>query len=150
MNKNWWDEITVGGTFIPKKGWPQIKEFTDKLYLKQKGKCFYCDRTMTRFGDNTKTDFCCEHLTPLSRGGKDHPDNIVGACNSCNTKKRNRTMEEFVEHMKAKGTLTARLAGKIGGRKTAQTYGTKHFKKIAKQRHSTKTGGDNKGLQALA
>ena len=33
---------------------------------------------------------------PLSRGGRDDIKNMVWACHSCNSRKRNRTFEEFM------------------------------------------------------
>jgi len=37
-----------------------------------------------------------EHLTPLCRGGRDVPENIVPACAECNDMKAWRTEEEFL------------------------------------------------------
>lgn len=37
-----------------------------------------------------------EHCTPLSRGGTNAVDNIVGACESCNLLKRTNTVLEFL------------------------------------------------------
>lgn len=39
-----------------------------------------------------------EHLTPVSRGGDNDWWNIVYACKSCNSKKKNKTMEEYAIH----------------------------------------------------
>jgi len=135
--KKWYSDMDFPGRFIPEKGWSQIREFRDRLYQKQKGKCFYCDIQMTLTGFCTGDDFCCEHLTPRKRGGLDHPDNIVGACSRCNIKKGKMTLEEYIDKLKKDGTLTAKLAGKVGGRKTAQKYGIEHFTEIANKRHST-------------
>jgi 5-methylcytosine-specific restriction endonuclease McrA len=48
--------------------------------------CAYC-------GVETKMTF--EHLTPLSRGGKNQKGNIVPACLPCNSSKQDRTVEEY-------------------------------------------------------
>ncbi|QZT61298.1 HNH endonuclease [Mycolicibacterium austroafricanum] len=37
-----------------------------------------------------------DHMVPLSRGGSDSIDNIVGACVECNTRKHMMTAEEFL------------------------------------------------------
>lgn len=52
----------------------------------QDGCCAYCgeERTLTR-----------DHVVPITRGGTDDAENIVGACRSCNAKKNNRTPAEF-------------------------------------------------------
>lgn len=48
--------------------------------------CQYCGRT--------KSDLTIDHVIPRSRGGADTWENLVTACNSCNSKKGNRTPEE--------------------------------------------------------
>lgn len=50
-------------------------------------KCAYCD---------TSDGLTIEHLTPLSRGGKNEPGNIVPACAACNREKWSRTVEEYL------------------------------------------------------
>lgn len=37
-----------------------------------------------------------DHMIPLSRGGSDRIDNIVGACRECNERKHTMTAEEFM------------------------------------------------------
>src|ERR1700677_28354 len=36
-----------------------------------------------------------EHQTPVCRGGTNHSSNLVPACNPCNGRKGNQTVEEF-------------------------------------------------------
>lgn len=40
-----------------------------------------------------------EHVMPLSRGGSHTFDNTALACHSCNTRKHNKTVEEFMKYM---------------------------------------------------
>jgi len=47
-----------------------------------------------------------DHVQPLSRGGRDHPSNIVIACEYCNTWKHYLTLEEWLEKLIAKGETT--------------------------------------------
>ena len=49
--------------------------------------CFYCHeaKPLTR-----------DHMTPLSRGGTNHIENIVPACRQCNSRKFTRTTAEFL------------------------------------------------------
>ncbi len=49
------------------------------------GVCFYCRKP----GKLTE-----DHLIPISRGGTDNIDNIVPACQSCNSRKNKKTAEE--------------------------------------------------------
>lgn len=51
--------------------------------------CFYCgtlldQKTVTR-----------DHVVPISRGGSNDIDNIVPCCSSCNSKKKDKAIEEF-------------------------------------------------------
>lgn len=48
--------------------------------------CAYCGDAATQV----------EHCTPLSRGGRNDADNVVGACEACNTRKRCQTVLEFL------------------------------------------------------
>ncbi len=50
-------------------------------------KCHYCEAT----GIALQLD----HVMPRSRGGPDHPDNLVPACGPCNSSKGARTPEEW-------------------------------------------------------
>ncbi len=50
--------------------------------------CFYCARS-----DVPMTQ---DHVTPLTRGGDHTWDNIVPACRSCNGRKSDKTLEEYV------------------------------------------------------
>lgn len=38
-----------------------------------------------------------DHVIPTSKGGKGDPDNLVAACWSCNSRKRNRSVEWLIE-----------------------------------------------------
>lgn len=55
--------------------------------------CFYC-------GSSGPLEV--EHRIPLSRGGSNHPSNIVPACRSCNAKKGTKTESEFLNQMLSK------------------------------------------------
>jgi 5-methylcytosine-specific restriction enzyme A len=47
-----------------------------------KGRCFYCGRP------TDPKALTMDHIVPLSRGGKSTKSNIVPACKSCNTMKK--------------------------------------------------------------
>lgn len=39
-----------------------------------------------------------DHVTPRSKGGTDDPFNLVAACGSCNSGKRDRDVQDFTKH----------------------------------------------------
>lgn len=59
------------------------------LYVKQKGRCFYCDCDL---GDKYHRD----HYIPVSKGGSNYIENIRLSCAACNLSKHNKIPEEFV------------------------------------------------------
>lgn len=48
--------------------------------------CVYC---------GSPNDLHCDHVIPRSRGGVDHPDNLVAACSPCNLSKGASTPDEW-------------------------------------------------------
>ena len=54
----------------------------------QDNKCFFCESELKNYK-------AIEHLTPVSRGGDNQIFNLVYACQSCNSQKRQQTLEEF-------------------------------------------------------
>jgi 5-methylcytosine-specific restriction endonuclease McrA len=53
-------------------------------------RCAYCGR------DNRGRTFHREHVIPASRGGAYSAENIVPSCHSCNSRKNNKTGDEFL------------------------------------------------------
>jgi hypothetical protein len=54
---------------------------------RQKRRCFYCRQKLPRRYD-------VDHVTPMSRGGRNTPDNIVVCCHSCNSRKGPKLLHE--------------------------------------------------------
>lgn len=50
-------------------------------------------------GCNISTSYSIDHVIPLSRGGSNWPDNLQLLCSSCNSSKRDRTMEEWLSRL---------------------------------------------------
>ena len=66
--------------------------------------CCYCGVTMTFKRGRTAEGIAphratLEHLLPISRGGSHTFDNADLACHSCNTRKNNKTVDEFMQYM---------------------------------------------------
>ena len=58
------------------------------LYATQGGRCYYCSV-------DVEGGYHIEHMTPLSRGGRNDVSNICLACAPCNMRKHTKTAEEF-------------------------------------------------------
>lgn len=54
------------------------------VFLRDDSKCQYCNAAAESI----------DHVVPRSRGGTHTWDNVVAACKSCNTRKRDRLLEE--------------------------------------------------------
>ena len=52
------------------------------------GRCVYCGRS--------DLPLARDHVVPVVRGGTNYIENIVPACGSCNSKKHDRTLAEFM------------------------------------------------------
>lgn len=74
------------------QGKPRQAANTIKSVLKKKREidiCPYCDRPV---GKNPH----CDHIHPISHGGLSTLDNMVYICSSCNIKKKDLTLREFI------------------------------------------------------
>lgn len=58
------------------------------LFARDRRVCAYCG------GRHAEDHLTMEHVTPLSRGGRQSWMNLVTACRACNHRKGNRTPEE--------------------------------------------------------
>lgn len=67
-----------------------VKENRLKVYERDEYKCRYCGRQLTRF---TCT---LDHVTPVAAGGTNALDNLVTACLTCNSKKHQRPVGDFL------------------------------------------------------
>jgi 5-methylcytosine-specific restriction endonuclease McrA len=63
----------------------------------QDGCCYYCGRALSRDRKERHVD----HMTPVSRGGTNWPDNIAVACADCNLRKGALTADEFLLRRRA-------------------------------------------------
>ena len=59
-----------------------------ELFLRDAHMCMYCGHQLH------ESELTRDHVTPMSRGGKDRWSNVVTACRSCNTRKGNRNPEQ--------------------------------------------------------
>lgn len=60
------------------------------VHDKTNGRCWYCSATL-----HPLSDWQVEHQQPRAQGGGDDLANLVPACKYCNTRKGNRTVDQF-------------------------------------------------------
>jgi hypothetical protein len=84
-------EITISGTM---REWNREQVFPKS--------CVYCGST---------TDLTTDHLVPRNRGGDDSADNVVLACQTCNTSRGEKGIFEWLG-LKEKDKLHRLVAGK--------------------------------------
>lgn len=68
------------------------QEIQEQL-ARQKHKCYYCK---TKLGSK-RSSYHADHIVPLSKGGTNYIDNIVLACSTCNLKKSNKLLHEWLD-----------------------------------------------------
>jgi 5-methylcytosine-specific restriction endonuclease McrA len=73
-----------------RRGFNLTGAFLDRLWAVQEGRCAYCECEL-----GGSDSHVLEHMTPLCRGGLSTEDNVCFACVDCNTRKYDRTAEEF-------------------------------------------------------
>jgi 5-methylcytosine-specific restriction endonuclease McrA len=60
-----------------------------------KGQCYYCGRQIP------VAELTMDHVVPVARGGKSTRGNVVPACKSCNTKKKQLLPMEWEEYLQS-------------------------------------------------
>jgi 5-methylcytosine-specific restriction enzyme A len=59
-----------------------------------KGVCYYCGQP------TAPRDLTMDHIVPLARGGKSAKGNLVPACKTCNTQKKQLLPMEWEAHLR--------------------------------------------------
>ena len=67
----------------------QTRRVNTKIFQKTGGYCYYCGFQLKIL------TFTVDHVIPKSKGGSDRNENLVPACQLCNTTKSNFYVEEF-------------------------------------------------------
>jgi hypothetical protein len=78
------------------------------IHAREDGRCFYCLRPITY------RRRCIDHVVPRAQSGRNSYRNLVSCCMDCNSKKGERSAEEFLrslyrEHRLSDDELSARL-----------------------------------------
>lgn len=85
-----WRSITLG------------QQLLNCLGEAQNWRCCYCGvPTATTFQSALKDEHrpTFEHVTPTSKGGADHPDNLVMACRRCNSLRGDTDLHAFLRQL---------------------------------------------------
>ena len=60
-------------------------------------RCLWCNKTVVCAGWPGKRRVCLDHLTPRSKGGTNHPRNLITCCIPCNNKRRASDYQDWLE-----------------------------------------------------
>lgn len=84
-------EVVYLSKFIrPWHGRPNAKEWSSlrrAVFVRDNFTCIYCGERGKRLE--------CDHVIPVSRGGRNEMDNLATACRPCNRNKRDKMLEEW-------------------------------------------------------
>lgn len=81
-----------------------IGKYGKKALLREsKGRCRYC-RGFLELGK-----IAIDHIKPFAQGGEDKVENYFIVCQSCNSKKRDKTLEEYCGFLNLKGELNPQI-----------------------------------------
>jgi 5-methylcytosine-specific restriction endonuclease McrA len=82
------------------RDWLKYRRWYIRQHLKAHNKlvCHYCGKgPLRKQSDNEDNLATLDHVKPISKGGnKFHSSNIVIACFSCNSRKRDMDVEKFI------------------------------------------------------
>src|SRR5690606_11323241 len=83
------DLVAIKGKALAARGFNHVPPLNNReLFRRDRHVCAYCGGEFSYFR------LTRDHITPLSRGGRDSWMNVVTACRQCNGAKRNRLPEE--------------------------------------------------------
>ena len=77
-----------------------VKYFPDRLPIEEwyriRKSVFEFDAFTCQYCGAENTILECDHMIPISRGGKNITDNLITACLPCNRSKRDKTVSEWL------------------------------------------------------
>jgi 5-methylcytosine-specific restriction endonuclease McrA len=81
--------VAIKGRALAARGFNQVPPLNNReLFRRDRHMCAYCGGEFSYFR------LTRDHITPLSRGGRDTWMNVVTSCRQCNGHKRNRLPQE--------------------------------------------------------
>ncbi len=104
-----------------------------RIFERDGWKCWYCAKDIVPFSTETNTatptTAVLDHVHPKALGGKTKDENLVAACWPCNASKREKSVEEYRQHLRYKnpqGRAIAHLEAAL-----AENLGAIHYLTIA-------------------
>jgi hypothetical protein len=109
----------------------------EQIHWEQRGKCYYCACHMVlgiqKPGERADEFLCTEdHLTPVSMGGSDQRDNVVGACFLCNNIRGTISYDAFKWFVKTYGRGAVPMATYRSLAKTDTSPNLKYWLELLK------------------
>lgn len=112
-----WRQAYPGNGFQAKLAYLTAKKvyLRNRLAEAQNWRCCWCgcDTIPEKGRANSAT---IEHVTPRSKGGTDHPDNLAMSCNGCNQRRRDIDAEEFMDMLSGGQTISPSASSEKRGR----------------------------------
>lgn len=78
------------------------KKTKGEVFSKTNNRCYYCGIDLDFFNFPAKNAAVIDHVIPVSKGGKNNMENLVGSCNSCNGRKKDKDIKDFKDMMQSK------------------------------------------------
>jgi HNH endonuclease len=97
-----------GAVNLEEEDFLRTRPLRHAIHAREDGRCFYCLRPITY------RRRCIDHVVPRAQSGRNSYRNLVSCCVDCNSKKGERSAEEFLrslyrEHRLSDDELTGRL-----------------------------------------
>ena len=74
------------------------KKIRQRVFKKNSGRCVYCSKQLQNTNPRKSDYMTIDHVIPKSAGGpKNRIDNLVPACNDCNSKKADHCLLEWID-----------------------------------------------------
>ena len=101
------------------------------LYLRDGLACVYCGASL-----EAGVTLTLDHLRPVSKGGSNAASNLVTACQTCNSSRKNRPVRGFCRAVASylDHGVTAREIEKHVRRAAARTFNTQAARELIEQR----------------
>ncbi|MBS1841842.1 MAG: HNH endonuclease [Acidobacteria bacterium] len=78
------------------------------IHDREGGRCFYCLRRLTKWNR------CLDHVVPMAQSGRNSYRNLVSCCHDCNSRKAERSAEEFLRWLYRERKISSdELSGRL-------------------------------------